>query len=1222
MKYFLFYKDKDWRVPSAQNLKAKCNHNLTLPMKFLATFLLFFTMQVLNDVKAQTVTINLKNASLAQATEEIGRQTKYDFSYNDLILKKAKPVTLKLVKEPLLSALRKLFAEQPIGYEVQDRMIILIDKNAAGTSAQGLQSSVSGIVTNDKGSPLDGVTVKVKGASFSTRTDKNGRFSVPGQYAESILEIHLLGYADLEISAQRARTVTLSMTTSDLQEVVINTGYQTIDKRALTSAVTTLKMDDIIAPGINTVDKLLEGRVPGLIFMQNSGQVGAAPKLRIRGTSTILGNREPLWVLDGIVLQDPVNIDPQRMNDLDFVNLLGNAIAGLNPEDIDQIDVLKDAAATALYGARAGNGVIVITTKKGKKGKPTIAYAAVTTFTQRPRYSDANMYMMNSAERMDVSKELVEKGVYYSNVTQWSGYEDALIKYNNGTIGYNEFKRLSDYYASVNTDWFDLLTRDSFSQNHTLTLSGGSDEIKYYSSLGYTNEQGTLNGEFGKRYSSMLNITADYKRFTAQIGFTGSYSNRNYSPSDLGVLNYAYNTSRTMPAYNTDGSLFYYPRTDNGQIYNFNILSEQQNSGDNTKLIEAKIRALLKLKITQEFNLEGTFAYGISNNNRELYYTKDTYYISKLRADRALNRDLAPIGGELQKNETTNNNYTGRLQANFIKGLGESKNHSINAMAGIEIKSNEYNGFNITRRGYFTEMGGYFDAVPTTYSAYYQQWMAINKSALGYYERQLTNELAWYASTGYSYRDKYIFNVHIRGEQSNLFGRRSNNKLLPIWALSGRWNMKEDLFNNTNWINDIALKASWGWQGNMLPGQSPYMVISTNTVTNPYYGTTYANISNYPNPDLKWERTSSTNVAVDFSIFGNKVKGSLGYFYKKTLDAFLNKTVAEINGVQTYVINSGTLENQGIEVALNITAIDRAGLNKSKRGFVWRFDPQLGQVLNKVLNRAINNRNNVLVDNLTYANFLDGSVQLSGKPINTFYSYKFKGLNPTTGTPIFYGAEPENAAALQQKYAQMTREDMYLEVLSESGRREPFIQGGLSNYFGWRNFGLSFNLTYSLGNKIRLMKITSGNYATLAAYPQQNLRKEFVYRWRKPGDEAYTNIPGIQTSVDLNSSWWQQYPASSLMLGGSVYELYDNSDVRLVSADHVKLQSASFRYSFNENLLRKLGLGSAYVSLNGTNLFIISNKALKGQDPTQSGSAPNINLSLRPTYSASINVSF
>src|SRR5690606_18510136 len=210
-------------------------------------------------------------------------------------------------------------------------------------------------------------------------------------------------------------------------------------------------------------------------------------------------------------------------------------------------------------------------------------------------------------------------------------------------------------------------------------------------------------------------------------------------------------------------------------------------------------------------------------------------------------------------------------------------------------------------------------------------------------DRQLTNELAWYGTSGYAWDNKYFFNVHIRGEQSNLFGKRSNNRFMPIWAVSGRWNLHQDIAKNITWVDELAIKGSWGWQGNMLPGQSADMVMREALNTNVYYNLPFATIANYPNPDLRWERTSSSNATLEFSLLQNKIRGSIGYFYKLTKDAYLNKTVSEINGVQNYVINSGTLENKGVELSLNVTAIDNAGLNANRRGFVWRFDPQLGQ---------------------------------------------------------------------------------------------------------------------------------------------------------------------------------------------------------------------------------------------------------------------------------------
>ncbi len=1192
-----------------------------MKLKTILILLLIVKFSVLAYSQNPKLSLQLENVTLKKVFKEIKTLTGYTFVYSDELMSKAKNVSINVKDMPLEDVLKKCLEETNLDFYIEDGVVIVKPRE---TNSKPVLVKIKGKVTDDFGDPMPGATVVIKGTTKGTTTDTDGNYSIETS-SGSVLIFSYIGMKKQEVAVGNNKEINVRMEqkASDLNEVtVIATGYQTIEKRKLTSAITSIKMDDIKTAGITSVDKMLESHVPGMIFMQNSGQVGAAPKLRIRGTSTILGNRQPLWVLDGIVLSDPVNVDPQQLNDLDAVNLLGNAISGLNPEDIDQIDVLKDASATALYGPKAANGVIVITTKKGTSGKPTINYSSTVSFMRRPHYSDKSVYMMNSQERMDVSREMVARGVQYSNVTQWAGYEEALQNYYAGNIGYAKFKELTDYYASVNTDWFGLLTRNSVSHNHTISLSGGADNIKYYSSLGYSDQNGVIRGENNKRYSAMVNVTANYKKFSAQFSFNGNVTSRSYTPSDLGLMNYAYNMSRTIPAYTTEGDLFYYPEANPSKslYYDYNILQEKANSGDKTKGNQVNFRANLKYKLLPSFDLEGTFAYGVSNTTNEIYYTKDTYHVFKLRQDQEERNDLCPVGGELQRSNTRNTNYTARLQSNYSTLVGKSKKHLVMASAGLEVNSTQYNSFRITRRGYFPEMGGYFDVVPTTYAAYYQQWMST-KAALGSYNRQLNNELAWYGLAGYSFDNRYFLNVSIRGDQSNAFGSRTNNRFLPIWAVSGRWNIKNDIAKNVSWINDLALIASWGWQGNMLPGvSSPYLVMRQVTGTNLFYDSPYGNIVNYPNPDLKWEKTSSFNTSVEFSLFNSKVSGSIGYFYKRTRDAFLNKTVSEINGIQEYIINSGTIENQGVEINLQITPINNVSADGSRKGFVWRIDPQLGQVLNKILNKSVNNRNNVLVNEITYADFLNGTANLAGKSINTFYSYRFKELSHEDGSPIFYGTEAELASEYQTQYSQMSKEDVFLAVMTESGRREPFIQGGITNYFGWGNFGLSFNIAYSLGNKIRLMKIASG-YATTYAYPQQNLRKEFVYRWRKPGDEAYTNIPGLNVN-NINSPWWTVYPATSYSFGGSPYEMYDNSDIRVISGDYLKLQSVSFRYTLDDKLAKSFGLRSAYVSITGTDLFTIADKRLKGQDPTQSGSTPNINLSVRPSVSFSINVSF
>ena len=445
-----------------------------------------------------------------------------------------------------------------------------------------------------------------------------------------------------------------------------------------------------------------------------------------------MGNREPLWVLDGVVLTDPVNVDPAQINDLDFVNLLGNAISGLNPDDIEQIDVLKDASATALYGAKAGNGVIVITTKKGKAGPPSVTYSGTASYTRRPRYSDRAIYLMNSKERVDVSRELVERGVYYNNVDSWTGYEAAIQDYYNGAIDYKEFNRLVGYYETLNTDWFDVVCQDVFSHNHTLSLSGGSANIRYYASLGMSDEKGAIKGESNRRYSTTLNLSANYERFAARFQLQGNVSKRDYNPSELGVLDYAYNMNRAIPAFNPDGSRYLYQRASSGSMpmYAFNVLNEMDNSGDETNGSAINMQAHVSYNVIDDLKLEGTLSYGVSNTNQEIYFTEDTYYVHQLRAEQTVQNDMCPIGGELRKSEVRNTTWMARVQANYAKNVGGEGKHNVSGSAGLELNSQRYDGFNITRRGYHRDRGKLFSSIPTTYSKYHSQFMTT-ANALG-----------------------------------------------------------------------------------------------------------------------------------------------------------------------------------------------------------------------------------------------------------------------------------------------------------------------------------------------------------------------------------------------------------------------------------------------------------------------------------------------------------
>lgn len=459
--------------------------------------------------------------------------------------------------------------------------------NRQQTEQQRQNHSISGHVADTDGEPLIGVTVKLVGTKRTVLTDVNGNFTFVGCHPGDQLDISYIGKKTVRRKVGTKRlSIVLEDDANSINDVII-TGYGNIDKRKSTVAATTVKMEDVLMPGMTTVDQALEGRIPDLEFNLNSGEVGATARLRVRGTSTLVGNREPLWVLDGFVLSDPVDVSADQLNDPDYINYIGNAIQGINPQDIERIDVLKDAAATALYGTRASNGVIVVTTKRGKAGPPTIRYSNQTKLTRRPRYTDSNIRLMNSQQRVQFGKDLCDMHYKFSESMPLVGYEGAFYRYQTAQTSYDEFLDEVQGYETMNTDWFKLLTRDAVTMSHTVNVSGGSENTRYYASVGYTRENGTVKTQYVDRYTANMNITSDLtKNLKARIALNGNIQKKNHLPSNVDPLTYAYETTRALPAYNADGSLYYYKNhgysVGNGQkvnnLYNYNILNEMENS--------------------------------------------------------------------------------------------------------------------------------------------------------------------------------------------------------------------------------------------------------------------------------------------------------------------------------------------------------------------------------------------------------------------------------------------------------------------------------------------------------------------------------------------------------------------------------------------------------------------------------------------------------------------
>lgn len=1093
---------------------------------------------------------------------------------------------------------------------IQTKRILMLALLMLVTWVASYGQEVTGTIVDETGEPLIGVYVRDKVNNINAITDAEGKFSVKVPNGGATLTLTYMGMKTIiqKVKAgQKVRWV-MQENVKQMKDVVI-TGYQQLDRRNLTSSVTSVDMKDIEIPGVASVDKMLEGRIPDLVLTNNSGEINATPKLRVRGTSTLIGNREPLWVLDGIILTDPVDLSPDVLNDPDYVNRIGNAIAGINPQDIQRIDVLKDAAATALYGTRAANGVIVVTTKSGREGKPTVNYSAQLTLRKRPYYSDGKINLMNSAERVQFSQFLAEEHYAYPSNMSKVGYEEALRQLYAGEITRQEFNAAIEKMKTENTDWFSLLCRNSLSQDHSVSVSGGSDKVRYYTSLGVTRQNDVVRGAQNNRYTAMAKINYDISsKLKAELNINGNISSRDYAASDVNVIDYAYNTNRIIPARNADGTYFTYLKynTSNDLYgnYPYSILKEIDNSGTEQSSNSVITTLNLRYKPIEDLFFNAIFSANVSNSTIDEWHGENSFYVYCLRGtvdETPKSNSYCPYGGELSRQHTAQKGWTARLQGNYNKYLGAGRKHNINVALGLEASSNKTEGDRYKQRCYFKDRGMSFATnVPLTYTNYWS-WMQGNVPVI---TSAKTNMVSAYTTLTYGYKNLFSVNMNGRYDGSNKFGSRSNEKLLPIWSVSGNANLADILKIKADWLDLLTLKASYGQQGNMLDDQASELIIRKGSFDG-FYNEFTSTVSNFANPDLKWEKTHSTNVGLETAVLHNRIQLGLEYYHKRTTDAFMNKTISEVNGFTSYVVNSGDITNQGFNITLTATPI-------KTKDFYWILSGNMSKIYNKVTTRPG-------AESYELNDFLTGKAIVEGMPVGTFYSYRFMGLSPVDGGPLI-DIWDERQAELKtaDKYT------FYTSVLTPTGSREPSITGSFNTTFTYKQWRLGATFLYSAGAKTRLFRMFDGFSSGRVFRSEVNANRDLLDRWMKPGDEERTNIPAIicggSPHLDVYTKpWTENTNYYGPKLHSNAWTMYDYSDVRVVSANYLKFSNLNLTYEFSKKQLERMRMQRLAITLSAYNIYTFCNKELRGQTPTQGGFT-EVQLSDTPSFTLGVNV--
>lgn len=1059
------------------------------------------------------------------------------------------------------------------------------------------QSQISGtVVSSEDGEPVIGASVTIQGSKTGTVTDVDGKFTLPVPAGQKIT-VSYIGMTTQTLAPKQGMVVTMAPDDATLGEVVV-TGMQKMDKRLFTGAAAKLDASKTKLDGVADVSRSLEGRVAGVSVQNVSGTFGTAPKIRVRGATSIYGSSKPLWVVDGVIMEDVTEIDADQLSSGDATTLISSAIAGLNADDIESFQILKDGSATSIYGARAMSGVIVVTTKKGRAGQASINYTGEYTMRLKPSYSQFNI--MNSQEQMGVYKEMAKAGLISfgrtyraSNSGVYGKMYHLMDAYDttNGQFGLPNTQQAMDEYLREaeyrNTDWFDELFSNAISMNHSISMSTGSDKAQYYTSFSMMNDPGWSMQSKVKRYTA--NINANYnlsKKLSLNlIGNTAYRKQRapgttNQSVNsvtgevgrdfDINPYSYAINSSRAL-----DPNAFYVRN-----YAPFNIKNELNNNYMDFDVVDLKFQAQLTYKPITKVELALLGAYKYSTTNQAHTIRESSNLAMAYRAmDDATMRDanpwlytdpgdanslpisVLPKGGFYREKKYKMNSWNVRATANYNDAYGTNDEHILNLFGGMEVSD-------------IKRFNNKFDAVGVQYDMgllgsydyrYFKQGVEENNL---YYslENTYARDVAFFGTANYSYKGRYNVNGTVRYEGSNRLGKATSARWLPTWNISGSWNAHEEPWFDEavgKWLSTFTFRTSYSLTGDKPAVTNAQVIIQATNPWRPYATDQESGLEIYEfaNPDLTYEKKHELNLGLDAGFLNNRINVSFDMWFRNNFDLIGARQTTGESGTITKYANVASMKSHGEELSISTK-------NIVSKDFSWNTDFIFSHYTTKVTDLDTQTR--------AYQLMTGNGFTMEGYPYRALFSMDFKGLNDK-GLPTFINENGELATS------DIDFQTYVKDHLVYEGPTEPTINGSLGNTFRYKGWQLSLFATYAFGNKIRLDDAFDYTYNDLDAMP-----KEFKNRWTKAGDEARTNVPVIadlrmiQDDLKLNRA----------------YNAYNMSTARVAKGDFIRMKEISLAYDFPKSWISKLSLNSLSAKLQATNLFLIySDDKLNGQDP-------------------------
>lgn len=980
------------------------------------------------------------------------------------------------------------------------------------------QTQVTGTVTSSEdGMPIVGASVRVVGTKTGTVTDIDGNFALTAP-ADAKVEVSYIGMRPTIVKASARMNVKLTPDDKTLDEVMV-VAYGTTKKYSFTGSASALKDTDMSAEKGSLV-KSLEGKMAGVRVGAAMGDPGADQNILIRGISSVNGSTQPLYVVDGV----PVLSSSDGYMSSSAVHSQ-SMLATLNPNDIESITVLKDAAAASLYGSRAANGVIVITTKRGKTGKTNVHYDMQIGMNQIA-VKDA-FKTMNASQLKEYYTDALTNflKLYYDEDGLYEDYE---------TRDFAEAGRIEaasgwfhDYNGTTDTNWFDQVYHNALSQDHQISMDGGTDKTKFFVSLGYNNTDGVVKGSEFKRYSGRVNLDHEVNNWLKigvkqMISFTNTKGYRDQSEQGQGFgtstpWSVLYSMDPTSPVYNKDGS---YANAGFGKADNPNNLFHSdfnaQSQFAQNEMVRSLSNASVEVKLPYNFVAREVFGYDYTDNKMLEFWAPESL-------------DGESLSGLGQRWDYTNKTLTSSTTLNYSNTFGK---HNLSAMAGYEYESRKLNSFTASAKNYITYK------LPELSNG---QSYNTGSSAYG------SKMSSWLGKVDYNFNDTYYLSASFRSDGSSRLAK--DNRWASFWSVSAAWRLSNESFLQGNPLfSDLKLRASYGTNGNLPVDFYRYM--ATYSTTGGYGETGALYWNSLGNEKLSWEKSKNFNVGFDWNLF-NRVNITLEYYNKLTDDLLFSTPTSYVIGFGSQLTNIGKLKNSGLEFSVS-------SQNIRTKDFSWTTDFNLTWQSIKVKELPDG-------DDVQYG---DGNMYLlrEGESMHTFYLPKWKGVNPETGLGEFWADPDDESKGVVNSYAKAGKGIV--------GKAVPDVLGGITNTFRYKDFDLSFMISYQFG-------------ASMFDYPGYFLQYSDGFRvgnfnvnecvagnyWKQPGDQVEYPKP-----IYNNPYRWDKFSSREIR-----------------STDNIRVRDITFGYNVNIPALKKY-INSLRLYVRTTNPFFIYN-ATKGVDP-------------------------